>query len=218
MGMQQQHGTLMAMVLVLASFVVVHTQQPAPAGKETSSQQASSLTAADREFITHAAAGGHKEIALAQLAEQKGSSPSVKTLAQRIHKDHMQADQELKSLAQSKGVALPAPGDHKGEMAKLEKDPNFDRTYASMMVADHKKAIALFERASGSKDTGIKMFADKTLPALREHLKLAEDAASMKTSTADKPSSPSPAGTSGTPGTSKPGTAKPGDQSSPAPR
>jgi putative membrane protein len=57
-----------------------------------------------------AAADGHKEIALAQLAEQKGASPSVKALAQRIRKDHTQAEQELKSLAQSKSVALPAPG------------------------------------------------------------------------------------------------------------
>jgi putative membrane protein len=221
--MQLHHGTVIGMVL--ASFVVVHTQQPAPASKEPSSQRAGTLTAADREFITQAAADGHKEIALAQLAEQKGTSPSVKALAQRIRKDHMQAEQELKSLAQSKTVALPTPGEHKAEIAKFEKDANFDQTYASMMVADHKKAIALFERASNSKDADVKAFADKTLPALREHLKLAEDAVSMKTSNVDKPSGASPAGTSGNPGTSKPGTAKPGDQSakpgdqsSPAPR
>ena len=97
----------------------------------------------------------------------------------------MQAEQELKSLAQSKNVALPASG-ITSEIGKLEKDANFDQTYASMMVADHKKAIALFERASTSKDADVKMFADKTLPALREHLKLAQEAASMKTSTTDK--------------------------------
>jgi len=214
--MMQIHATVMG--LVVASFVAVHAQQPAPSSKEPSSQGASTLSSADREFITHAATDGQKEIALAQLAEQKGVSPSVKALAQRIHKDHMQADQELKSLAQSKSVALPAAGDHKAEIAKLEKDANFDHTYASLMVTDHKKAIALFERASNSKDADVKMFADKTLPALREHLKLAQEATSTKTSTTDRPSGSSPAGTSGTPGTAKPGTAKPGDQSSPSPK
>ena len=202
------------MGFILASFIAVHAQQPAPSSKESSSQGAQTLAAADREFITQAATDGHKEVALAQLAEQKGTSPSVKALAQRIHKDHMQADKELKSLAQAKNVTLPAPGDHKAEIAKLEKDANFDQTYANLMVADHKKAIALFERASSSKDAGVKMFADKTLPALREHLKLAQDAASMKTSTTDKPSGPSATGTSGT-GTTAPSTAKPADQSSP---
>src|SRR6188474_745962 len=181
----QIHATVMGMVL--ASFVAVHAQQPAPLSKEPS-QQASTLSAADKEFITHAAADGHKEIALAQLAEQKGVSPSVKALAQRIRQDHMQADRELKSLAQSKSVALSTPSDHKAEIAKLEKDANFDQTYASLMVADHKKAIALFERASNSKDADVKGFADKTLPALREHLKLAQEATSMKTSTTDRPS------------------------------
>jgi putative membrane protein len=214
--MQVRHATVMGMVL--ASFVFVHAQQPAPASKGAASQAGTSLSAADREFITHAAADGHKEIELAQLAERKGMSPSVKALAERIHKDHMQADQELKSLAQSKGVTLPAAADHKAEVAKLEKDANFDRTYSNMMVADHKKAIALFERASGSKDSDVKMFADKTLPSLREHLKLAQEAASMKTSTADRPSGSRPAGTSGTSGTAKPGTAKPDDRSTPAPK
>jgi putative membrane protein len=214
--MQTQHATVMG--IVLASFVAVHAQQPTPSSKEPTSQQGSTLSVADREFITQASADGHKEIALAQLAEQKGMSPSVKALAQRIRKDHMQAEQGLKSLAQSKNVALPAPADHKAEIGKLEKDPNFDQTYASMMAADHKKAIALFERAGNSKDADVKMFADKTLPALREHLKLAQEAASMKTSTTDRPAGAGPAGTSGTPGTTRPGTMKPGDQASPSPK
>ena len=131
--MQIQHATVIGMLL--ASVVVVHAQQqPAPASKEPASHRPSGVSAADREFIMQAAADGHKEIAFAQLAEQKGASPSVKALAQRIRKDHMQADQALKSLAQSKSIALPAPGDHRAEIAKLEKDANFDRTYASMMV------------------------------------------------------------------------------------
>jgi putative membrane protein len=45
------------------------------------------------------------------------------------------------------------------------------------MVADHKKDIAEFEKeASSGKDPEIKAFAAKTLPTLREHLKLAQAA------------------------------------------
>ena len=46
------------------------------------------------------------------------------------------------------------------------------------MVDGHKKMIALFEQASVSKDAQVKAFAEKTLPALREHLKHAQHAQS----------------------------------------
>ena len=208
----------MVIGITLTSFVAVHAQQPASAGKEAASQKTSSVSANDRDFMAQAAAAGHKEIALAQLAEQKGASPSVKGLAERIRKDHMQSDQELKSLAQTKGVTLPPPADHKAEIAKLEKDANFDQTYATMMVGEHKKAIALFERGSTSKDADVRAFADKTLPALREHLKLSQEAASGKAQTAGSPSDSGRGGASGASGTSKPGTTKPADPSAPAPK
>jgi putative membrane protein len=210
--MFRTHATLVGLLLMLAA---VHAQQPAPASRESGrpTQGTSNLAGGDRDFITKASADGHKEIELARIAEQKATSPAVKTLASRIHKDHTQADQELKSLAQSKGVTLPAPPDHKAETARLEKDANIDRTYSNMMVADHKRAIALFERASMSKDADVKAFAEKTLPALREHLKLSQEAAASTRSTSSAtPSTASPTGTSGT---TNPGTAAPTTPRSP---
>jgi putative membrane protein len=191
--------------LLFASFVTVHAQQPAGT-QPPSPQGASTLAPADREFMVTAAADGHKELELARIAGQKAASQAVRELAQRIEKDHAQADWELKSLAQSKRVTLPTP-DHKTTIATLEKDANFDRTYSTMMVADHKKAIALFERAAKSSDADVKAFAEKTLPALREHLTLSQ-VASTATSSANRPTS----GATGTSGTVK------SDTTSPAPR
>jgi hypothetical protein len=57
--------------------------------------------------------------------------------------------------------------------------------------------IALFEQASVSRDAQVKAFAEKTLPALREHLKHAQHAQSTiggPTSTSGAaPPSPEPA-------------------------
>ena len=55
-------------------------------------------------------------------------------------------------------------------MEKLE-GASFDKAYVAAMVDGHKKMITVFEQASVSKDPQIKAFAEKTLPALREHLK-----------------------------------------------
>ena len=51
----------------------------------------------------------------------------------------------------------------------------FDREYARMMVEDHQKDIAAFEReASSGSDPDVKAFAMETLPTLRAHLQAAQ--------------------------------------------
>jgi putative membrane protein len=62
----------------------------------------------------------------------------------------------------------------------------FDRAYARHMVSEHKKDISKFERASNNlMDTDLKNFASKTLPNLREHLRMAQEAAGQKTTAAN---------------------------------
>ena len=166
-------------------------------GGAQASSQAGNLTQADRNFFTRAAADGHKEVELAQLAQQKAATPTVRTLAERIQKDHQQANQELTTLAQQKGVNLPAAHNHKAEVAKFQKleGAAFDRTYSSMMVQEHTNAIALFERASKSKDADVRAFAEKTLPTLRDHLRMSKEAQGATTSTSGtKPTGAKPSG------------------------
>jgi putative membrane protein len=52
----------------------------------------------------------------------------------------------------------------------------FDRAYIDAMVKDHKEDVAHFEAMSrDGSDPDLKAWASKTLPTLKEHLKLAED-------------------------------------------
>jgi putative membrane protein len=53
---------------------------------------------------------------------------------------------------------------------------DFDRKYMEHMVKDHEKDVSLFEREStrGS-DADVKAWATKTLPTLRDHLRMARD-------------------------------------------
>ena len=50
---------------------------------------------------------------------------------------------------------------------------DFDAAYSQHMNMDHDKAIALFEGASKSPDPEFAGFAQKTLPTLQEHKRLA---------------------------------------------
>jgi putative membrane protein len=126
--------------------------------------------------------GGHAEVMLAQMAEKKAANDQVKALAQRLDKDHTANNEELKTIASAKGVMVPTTLDREHQQLhdKLDKldGASFDREYATAMVGGHKKMIALYEQAAKSKDAQIMSYAEKTLPTLREHLKMAQQAQS----------------------------------------
>ncbi len=143
----------------------------------------------DHTFMTKAAQGGLAEVQMGQLAQQNGQSQEVKDFGQRMVTDHSKANDQLKEVAQQENVTLPTSPSSKDQaeynkMSKLHGEA-FDKAYAKMMVADHKKDIAEFKReASSGNDPQVKNFASQTLPTLQEHLQMAE-----KMNSAEKSSS-----------------------------
>jgi putative membrane protein len=129
-------------------------------------------------FVQKAAQSGMTEIAAAKAALSKSQDPSIRSFAERMVKDHGKANEELSTLARSKGIDTPAALDaeHKATLDGMtsKTGAEFDRTYAQHMNMDHSKAIALFESAAKSSDADLAGFAKKTLPTLREHKQLAE--------------------------------------------
>ena len=147
------------------------------------------LTPADRAFVAKAAQGGLMEVAAGKLAAQRGLDPAVKEFGQKMVTDHTAANDQLKSLADSKQLLLPdAPSaDENAALGKLEglNGTDFDKTYSQMMVKDHVEDISEFEKeVKKGQDADIKSFAEKTLPTLRHHLMLANRLGSQKSASA----------------------------------
>ncbi len=133
--------------------------------------------AADHKFAMEAAMGGMMEVELGKLAASKGASDEVRQFGQKMVDDHSKANDELMQLASGKGMTLPAAPDakHQAEMQKLSalSGEKFDKEYVKMMLKDHKKTVATFEKeANGGMDAELKAFAASTLPTLREHLQM----------------------------------------------
>ncbi len=96
------------------------------------------LSSGDHEFIMKAAHGGAMEIELSQLAVSKSSNDDVKQFAQRLIDDHSKANDELKQLAQSKGVILPeSHGTMSGTSDSTMNSSSKTMSHANMNAKDH---------------------------------------------------------------------------------
>lgn len=131
----------------------------------------------DQEFAMEAAMGGMMEVELGRMAAEKGASDEVRQFGQRMVDDHSKAGDDLKQVASGKGLTLPTAPDakHQADMRKLSalSGAQFDKAYVSMMIKDHKKDVAEFQKeASKGMDVDIKSFASRTLPTLQTHLQM----------------------------------------------
>ena len=163
--------------LLAASAAVAQTDTSKSRMGQTSSS--TSLAKSDASFLKKAAAGGVEEVELGRLAADKASDPDVKKFGQRMVDDHSRANDELMKLAQQKGVAVPSALDAQGQKDKDKlsnlSGAQFDKAYMKMMVSDHKKDVAEFEKMSRTaKDSDVRNFASSKVPTLKEHLEMAK--------------------------------------------
>lgn len=164
--------------LLTFGWVAVLALTPGVYGQKT----ATSISHADSSFLKEAAEGGMNEVKLGEIAKEKATNQRVKKFAQRMVDDHSKVNDEVRTLAAEKGVTLPSDIGltHKAsnKVLSVKTGDSFDKAYMADMVKDHKDDIAAFEKqAASGGDPDVKSFASKSLPTLREHLKMAEDIA-----------------------------------------
>jgi len=146
---------------------------------QTPARAAADVSGADKEFVKKASEINVAEIQAGGVAQQKGSSSQVKMLAEHMAKDHSKAEDELQSLAKSKGIELKQDTTvgKKMETMGLEKanGEKFDNEFLEHQAKDHQTAIKLFEtELQKGSDPEIKSWAEKTIPVLKSHLAMAE--------------------------------------------
>ncbi len=176
-------GTAALALAAAPAFAQSSTTSPKTATPTTQSQSSRSTArssgTSDIDFVTNAAEGGVAEVELGRLAQQKASSDEVKRFAERMVTDHSKANDELKSIAQTKGVTLPTDLESKDKslerrLSKLS-GTAFDRAYMNAMVKDHRHDVSEFRKeAKAGRDPEVKSWAEKTLPTLEDHLKEAQ--------------------------------------------
>jgi putative membrane protein len=150
----------------------------------------------DAKFAAAASAANVKELQASGAAQVKALSDDVKKFARKMAEDHAKANQELSVLLVKRGMkcANGAEAETLKALQELRKltGAEFDKRYMAMMVQDHRACLHLYEaEAKDGEDPELKELAEKRLPMLKEHLKLAEDtAAKVGAKGEEKPKEP----------------------------
>jgi putative membrane protein len=123
-------------------------------------------------FVSKAIHGGMMEVAAGKLAASKGQRSDIKAFSAKMVKDHSTANTKLMTLLRSRGIPYNVPtAMNNNTILNQSKGDKFDRAYVQMMVKDHEKDVALFQKAAQTlPDPDVKAFAAQTLPILKEHL------------------------------------------------
>ena len=152
--------------------------QVAPPDKQNDQQMAGR----EEDFLKEVAQASQIEVDASTLAATKAQNAEVKAFADKLVRDHTAACEELDDLVKSKHADW-APDDPKYKEKKQKHESlqtlsgaAFDKEYLEDMISDHEAVLALFGKYTlNAKDADIKSFAEKTQPALRDHLKMARD-------------------------------------------
>jgi putative membrane protein len=179
-----------SLVMAIAAFA-------AGTGLAHAQQQAEPLT--DRAFIENAAQNSLLETTASQLVQRNTRDPQLREYAQQIIADHTRAVAELKKIALEQNVTLPTSLDasHKKELERLKglKGDEMDAAYSGVMTASHDNAVELFQQASQYKhlSPAVQSFAQRTLPTLQAHHRMALQLHQREDRSAQAPSESEPA-------------------------
>src|ERR1041385_7822572 len=152
------------------------------AGCATQSQRPALTGGSNDSFLGDALRGSTGEVDLSKLALERAQDPRVKEFARKMVEDHGRMNDDLKALADKKGLSISASldDDQKATLKRFQglSGPEFDREYMACMVADHASTVRTFDaKAASGSDPDVSALARKALPTLRDHLQMARDLA-----------------------------------------
>jgi putative membrane protein len=146
-------------------------------GQQNRSDQARQTQGGEKKeqnFLTEALKGNYLEVKVGNTAQEKTSNAEVKRFAQRLVRDHGEAYNKLKDIAQKQGVTWTEQIDEKCQAVldqlQSKSGEEFDKEFARLMVKSHAMGIAKYQKCSREGDNAeLKSFAQQTLPTLRQH-------------------------------------------------
>jgi putative membrane protein len=155
-----------------------------PTTATTTPTTASTVGVADTAFVREARVDNLFETRLGGLALQRASNSAVKQFAQQMVTDHTRMGNEWASLAARSGMRITPALDatQQQTISRLTSltGADFDRQYMGTMVQDHQLAVSTFQSLGPSAQSAdVRQLAANGLPALQQHLTMAQQVANQ---------------------------------------
>ena len=167
-------GLAMLVALMLAACAPGSFYPAGPAAVATPTSPPVSL---DQQFLDRAATGTWGEVALGELAHERGFAPAVRRFGAHIAYEHRRVHARLIALARRLHLYPNAGASDISRLAALS-GPQFDRQFIADQVTDQREALGLFEsEAQLGRNPRLRSFAREWLPLLRRDLHRAESLA-----------------------------------------
>lgn len=134
---------------------------------------------ADLDMVRQAVQAHSAEVRIANVAQTEARRDTVRELARRIVQHHLLVSAELAPIVRGTGVTPPESTDAEhvaaqSRLAALRGDA-FDAAFLDEISTVHTKGIELLERiANTAADRDLRRWAERHLPAMREHLTLTQ--------------------------------------------
>ena len=138
------------------------------------------LNSAEEKFIKHESSTGAALLKIAGFGVEKASRADIKSFAQMLVTYHTKANEELATLAASKGVETSTVIDPKCaetyQMLERQSGAEFEKKILTTIISGHKEYVSNFEEAAkDAKDSDLQAWAQKMLPVLKTHLEKAKE-------------------------------------------
>jgi predicted outer membrane protein len=170
-------------IAAISSLLYVVSLPAVAQTQAASTTAANALAQADKDFVQAASMSSSTEIDSAKLASSNSNDKDVKSFAHHMMLDHTKLTVQLK-MAAPHGVEVPKDNSDTTILDALKplKGKEFDQAYIQKVALEgHKQAIAAFEKEiADGQDAKLKEAAQKALPTIKEHYKLAQDLATKK--------------------------------------
>jgi putative membrane protein len=170
------------------------TSDPTSGRSGTGTRDYQPMSSADARILSILHAKNEEEVAVGNLAMERGASEDVRRFADMLVRHHSDNDAKVMQTAQTARITLIDPANMKDVLAREKgmttpaPDPlnelrglngaAFDRAFARKMLDGHRELIQIVENARPTvQNDQVRQLLDETLPRLREHERTAADLA-----------------------------------------
>ena len=130
------------------------------------------LTRGDQRLIKKITTCGAYELAISRQGSTQAARAEVRAYAETIVRTQELINGELATLASHRGAKITIEHKQHDDLADLAKKTgdDYDKAYLKEILAAHRDAIALLEKAAKSDDTDVAAFSVQYLARLSDHL------------------------------------------------